>query len=303
MSRSGRPALVVGRPGPPARAAAVGVALAAATFALTATALVARRAAAVHEPPAPAPQPDAGLRGVHVHDVDGHELQGWVAPSVGDGSRWALALPGLGSHPLRHQEIAPRLAVLGYTCLFAAHSAHWPTRRHRFGVRETDEARAWLRYAAEHGAQQVVLLGWSFGAFLWLRALASDDPLPVTVRAVVLTGPLTDWVPTIAHGVGGGVLGRSLGRAVSVVLAVPGLSRLAGQAAPLQLRRPVVTGHAMPLLVVHSDADRTVPLATSRALVAAWTGPARLRIVHGARHGAERDVAPNGWLDDVSTTV
>lgn len=291
-------------------ATAAGITVGLATTAVGALAFVARRAAALY--PAPATEPAPMLERVAVTDAAGQDLPGWVTPAVGAGTRWAVALPGLGSHPLRHQDIAPALAEHGLTSLFAAHSARWPVRRHGFGERETDEALAWLRFAAASGAREVVLFGWSFGALLWLRVLDRADALPVAVRAVVLTGPLTDWVPTIAHGVGGGRLGhgvgwerlgRALGRGVTALLAVPGLARVAGQPAPLRIRPPAVARNTMPLLVVHSDADRTVPIATSRALVRAWSGPARLRVVAGARHGGERDGDPNGWLDDVSTTV
>ena len=295
---------------PHGAATAVGITVGLAATAVGALAFVARRAAALY--PAPATEPAPMLERVAVTDAAGQDLPGWVTPAVGAGTRWAVALPGLGSHPLRHQDIAPALAEHGLTSLFAAHSARWPARRHGFGERETDEALAWLRFAAASGAQEVVLFGWSFGALLWLRVLDRTDALPVAVRAVVLTGPLTDWVPTIAHGVGGGRLahgvgggrlGRALGRGVTALLAVPGLARVAGQPAPLRIRPPAVARNTMPLLVVHSDADRTVPIATSRALVRAWSGPARLRVVAGARHGGERDGDPNGWLDDVSTTV
>jgi alpha-beta hydrolase superfamily lysophospholipase len=279
---------------------AAGVA-AAGVLGLAAVAVVARRAAALYEAPSFDPAPD--LHPVTIPGSDDHALPGWTTPTAGDGSRWVVALPGLGSHPLRHQETAAAFTELGYTCLFAAHSARWPARRHGFGVRETDEARAWLGYAAAHGAREVVLLGWSFGASLWLRVLAGGAPLPVTVRALVLTGPLVDWVPTIAHGVGGGAVGRLVGRAVTALLATPGLVRLAGQRVVLRLRPFEPAEQTVPLVVVHSDADRTVPLSSSRALVAAWSGPAQLHVVPGARHGAERDVDPAGWLDVVMRNV
>lgn len=290
---------------PAARAAVIAGAALVAVGAVTvgAAAFVARRAAALYE--SPSQEPDPTLRRVALQGSDGQDLPGWVTPTVGDGTRWVVALPGLGSHPLRHQETAPFFAERGYTCLFAAHSARRPARRHGFGVRETDEALSWLRFAADHGAVEVVLLGWSFGGALWLHALdrLRTSTVGPRIRAVVLTGPLVDWVPTIAHGVGLGPLGRLLGRATVRLLALPGLARLAGQPTPRTVQPPAVAGHTMPLLVVHSDADRTVPIATSRTLVATWTGPATLRVVHGARHGAERDIAPNGWLDGVSTTV
>lgn len=278
------------------RAVTRGVVVVAALSGLTvaAASFVGRRAAALYDTPDVVPDPT-------LTSVSPDGLPGWIAPGPDGSGRWALFLPGLGSHPLRHQEVAPAFQELGATCLFASHSARRPARRHDFGARGAAEALAWIRFAADRGATEVTLLGWSFGASLWLRALA--EPLPVTVRAVVLTGPLVDWSETIAHGARGGVLGRILATAVRAVLATPVLCRFAGQPAPVSLRparRPLV---APPLVVVHSDADTTVPLVTSERLVAAWPAPARLHVVRGARHGAERDVDPTGWLDVVIPTV
>jgi alpha-beta hydrolase superfamily lysophospholipase len=291
MRRSARAALRVGL------AVATGVALS-----VAAGAAVARRAAGLYEGPDVPPDPALDA-------VSSGELPGWSRPA-GDGTRWAVFLPGLGSHPLRHQEVAAHLADRGYSVLLAAHSARWPAPRHAFGLREEDEARAWLRFVAERGAQEVVLFGWSFGASLWLRVLAgsSDAPnaLPVRIRAVVLTGPLSDWSDAIGHGVGGGVLGRVVAGLAAWTLRVPVLARLAGQPSPVRIARPSLptAGPAVPtLVVVHSEADRTVPLSSSRRLVRDWPGAATLRVVAGARHGAERDTDPTGWLDAVDGAV
>lgn len=281
----------------------VGLALAAgAALPVVAGAAVARRAAGLYEGPDVAPDPALDA-------VSSGDLPGWVLAS-GDGTRWAVFLPGLGSHPLRHQEVAAHLADRGYSVLLAAHSARWPAARHAFGLREEDEARAWLRFVAERGAQEVVLFGWSFGASLWLRVLAGSpdprDPLPVRVRAVVLTGPLSDWAAAIGHGVGGGVLGRVVAGLAGWTLRLPVLARLAGQPTPVRIARPQMpaAGPAVPtLVVVHSADDRIVPLSSSRRLVDDWPGPASLRVVAGARHGAERDTDPTGWLDAVDGAV
>lgn len=267
--------------------------------ALGAAAFVARRAAALYD--APETESDATLTSVSL-SVGAAELPGWIVrPAAADEGRWALFLPGLGSHPLRHQAVASAFTDRGYTCLFASHSARRPARRHTFGAHERREALAWIRYAADHGAREVVLLGWSFGASLWLHALSVR--LPVDVRAIVLTGPLVDWSDTIAHGARGGVLGTALAAAVRGVLATPFLCRLAGQRRPRSLRPASTPAGAPPLVVVHSDTDDTVPLATSRRLVTEWPAPASLHVVRGARHGAERDVDPTGWLDVVTPTV
>jgi pimeloyl-ACP methyl ester carboxylesterase len=256
-------------------------------------AVIARRAAALYETPDVVPAP--GLEPVSVGG-----LPGWICPG-GDGTTWAVFLPGLGSHPLRHQDVADAFIARGDTVLFASHSARHPAHRHGFGLREQDEALAWLRFAAARGATEVVLLGWSFGASLWLRLLAG--PLPVRVRSVVLTGPLSDWDATVAHGAGGGLIGRAVAAVMRWTLRVPGLARLAGQDRPVRLGLPEVAGPAPSLLVVHGDADRTVPLDSSRALVASWPGTARLHVVAGATHGGERDTNPTGWLDAVALAV
>ncbi|SDQ74342.1 hypothetical protein SAMN02800687_2647 [Curtobacterium sp. UNCCL20] len=282
-----------------ARAASTVAAIAVTSaVALVATAgvVIARKAAAL--PPTPSFDPAPGLEPVM---LDG--LPGWVR-SGGDGSRWAVFLPGLGSHPLRHQETAGAFVDRGCTVLFAAHSARHPARRHGFGVPEQHEALAWLRFAAARGATEVVLLGWSFGASLWLRVLAGG-PLPVRVRSLVLTGPLTDWDAAIGHGAGGGPLGRAVAAVARGTLALPVLSRLAGQRRPVRIGMPVIptASGVPPLLVVHGDADRTVPLAASERLVAGWPGRATLRRVNGAQHGGERDADPTGWLDSAVGAV
>lgn len=264
------------------------------------SAAVARRAAALTD--TPAHEPEDGLTPVRCGG-----LPGWVTDGAGGSGRWAVFLPGLGSHPLRHQSVASVFTEHGDTVLFASHSARRPARRHAFGVRERHEALAWIRYAADHGATEVVLLGWSFGASLWLHAVTA--PLPVPVRALVLTGPLVDWTATIAHGVDrGGVTGRIVARAAAAAVALPVLCRIAGQRAPRSLRpasAPVGAGSSgVPVLVVvHGAADATVPLSTSRRLVDGWPGEARLHIVEGAWHGAERDTDPTGWVDAVRLGV
>ena len=174
-------------------------------------------------------------------------------------------------------------------------------RRVREGVQHLQPSLVVLRFAAARGATEVVLLGWSFGASLWLRLLAG--PLPVRVRGVVLTGPLSDWDAAVAHGAGGGPIGRAAAAVMRWTLRIPLLARLAGQTAPVRLELPAVAAPAPPLLVVHGDADRTVPLDSSRALVARWPGAARLEVVAGAAHGGERDMDPTGWLDAVARAV
>lgn len=256
--------------------------------------IIARRAAAIHA--VDEIQPDSRLEPVSL-PVNGTELSGWIVEPELDGAtnRWAVFLPGLGSHELRHQEVARDLAAAGYHCLIASHSAKRPRHRHTFGVREKDEALAWIEFAKRRGAERVVLFGWSFGAWLWLD-LALSGRTPLQIDALVFSGPLRSWEASIRHGARLQRIPQYLTTLAFTLLRNPLTSRMAGQNRPVDVRAVDKAAlPAVPLLVFHSDVDRVVPVASSRALVARWEGPAFLEVASNARHGAERDVDSVRW--------
>ncbi|MBK0296362.1 hypothetical protein IAE22_30115, partial [Bacillus sp. S34] len=53
----------------------------------------------------------AGVRFVPTEPVSVGGLPGWIRPGS-DGTTWSVFLPGLGSHPLRHQDVADAEVVV-----------------------------------------------------------------------------------------------------------------------------------------------------------------------------------------------
>jgi pimeloyl-ACP methyl ester carboxylesterase len=92
-------------------------------------------------------------------------------------------------------------------------------------------------------------------------------------------------------------LGESLGGAVALALAVhyPFIPRAFVPDAYPSLRR--VRALRAPLLVLHGDDDRVVPVIDGQALYEAAPGPKRIELFPGAGHN---DVIGPGWIDVIS---
>ncbi|MCZ9337233.1 alpha/beta fold hydrolase, partial [Streptomyces sp. TRM76130] len=66
----------------------------------------------------------------------------------------------------------------------------------RFGETEWRDLDAAVRYAVDHGARKVVLLGWSTGATMALHT-ATRSALRDRIAGLVLDSPVLDWRATV----------------------------------------------------------------------------------------------------------
>ncbi len=117
--------------------------------------------------------------------------------------------------------------------------------------------------------RDVVLVGHSAGGHL---ALLAGAHLP-GLRTVVGLAPITDLVAAVDEGWAAEPVGHLLPSATREALA---------QASPVRITDPLP-----PVVLLHGDADQTVPVSQSRSFVASRSthGPgAHLDIVPGARH-------------------
>src|SRR5690606_828061 len=71
-----------------------------------------------------------------------------------------------------------------------------PDGLHHFGETEWRDLDAAIRHAVDSGARQVVLLGWSTGATMALRA-AARSPLRERIAGLVLDSPVLSWEATL----------------------------------------------------------------------------------------------------------
>ncbi|MET9505715.1 alpha/beta fold hydrolase [Streptomyces sp. NPDC006622] len=215
-------------------------------------------------------------------DVPGElgALPAWFVP--GARSTWVIAAHGLGTtreHALNlmgflHRRRFPVLALAHRGDLGAPRS---PDGLNHLGETEWRDLDAAMRYAVRYGAERLILLGWSTGATMALRAAARSG-LRHLVSGLVLDSPVLDWQATV----------RALASArhtpgALLPLAVRAAEGRAGLSAD-GVADPAVP--AVPTLVLHGPDDTVAPWEASRRFAARSPGLVTLHPVPHAPHGA-----------------
>jgi alpha-beta hydrolase superfamily lysophospholipase len=193
------------------------------------------------------------------------------------GSDWVIQVHGRG---VRRQETLRAVAAFresGYTSLLISYrnDGDAPASADgRYGLGDTEwkDVEAALEFAREHGAQRVVLMGWSMGGAIVLQTVARAHNRAL-ISGIVLDSPAIDWADVVAF------QGRLLRLPAAIAQGAMGVmghrwgSAVTGQQEPIQFDRlDVVTRAAtlnVPILLMHSDDDGYVPSTGSRALAAA----------------------------------
>jgi len=235
-------------------------------------------------------------------ETDLGPMHAWYVPA-GGATTWALLVHGRGATREECLRAVPPMRDLGLSVLVCsyrndAESPSDPSGRYHLGDSEWQDVESAMLWAVNHGAQQIVLFGWSMGGAIVLQA-ATRSWLSDRVRAVVLDGPVVDWHAVLDYQSGVNHLPWQLTRMGHTMLRHPLGRRVIGLREPLDLRRlDWVTRAAelqLPVLVIHSEADEYVPVGPSLAL-----GRARPDIVtvepwqHG-RHTKEWNTDPARW--------
>jgi alpha-beta hydrolase superfamily lysophospholipase len=178
-----------------------------------------------------------------------------------------------------------------------------PGGRYHLGGTEWADVEAAVRWALDRGAEDVVLLGWSMGGAIALQLLACSA-LADRVRAVVLDAPVVDWRLVLDHHAAVNHLPSPVSALGGWILRHRLLRRAAGIAAPLDLRRLDWVSRAaelaVPILIIHSDADEFVPNGASLALARARPDVVTLVPWQQGRHTKEWNTDPERWEGEVS---
>lgn len=221
-------------------------------------------------------------------------LPAWFVP--GARRTWVIAVHGLGTtreHALNvmgflHRRRFPVLALAYRGDLGAPRS---PDGLNHLGATEWRDLDAAMRYAVRYGAERVVLLGWSTGATMALRA-AADSGLRDLVSGLVLDSPVLDWRTTLrALAAARHTPGPLLPLAVRAAEGRTGLhgGPGGGDAAADPARLTV------PTLILHGPDDTVAPWGASRRLAARRPDLVALHTVPQAPHGAMWNVDPAAY--------
>lgn len=201
----------------------------------------------------------------------------WLIPPATSTGDWMIGVHG---RAVRRQETlrgVPVFREAGYTSLLISYrndgdAPGTADNRYALGDTEWRDVEAAMRYAVDHGAERIVLMGWSMGGATVLQAL-TRSPLAERVVGVVLESPVVDWVTALHYQGVAYRLPRVVRLGILALLSNRWSRVFTGQSAAIDLKRLDFVARAReldkPILLLHSDDDGFVPSTASRALAVA----------------------------------
>lgn len=247
---------------------------------------------------------DAGVQATQVYvPLTAGPAPAWLVEGTTHPETWAILIHGRGASRLETLRGLKPLSELGLTVLSMSYrnDGEGPevnNGRYGLGATEWHDVDAAIRYALSHGAQDIVLVGWSMGGAISLRTLELSR-YRHRIRALALTGPAVDWfeilryqakinnIPYLSGRIGEWLLGQRIGK------------KLTGLTSPIDLKALNWVERAdqitTPVLIQHSRDDRFVPYISSERL--AKKNPRYVTLVPFTRAGHVREwnVDPHKW--------
>ncbi|MEU4800802.1 prolyl oligopeptidase family serine peptidase [Actinosynnema sp. NPDC023587] len=228
------------------------------------------------------------------------DMPAWLVPGVA--RTWVVAVHGRGGTRAEALRITPTLHRAGLPVLAVTYrndvgAPASPDGLYHLGDTEWRDLEAAVRYALDHGAQDVLLYGWSMGGAVVGQFLGRSELAGKAVGAV-LDAPVTSWTGTLEL--------QSRNRGVPTWL-VPVAELVSDWRADLEFDRFDLVArppaHRPPTLLLHGAVDGTVPVAGSRDLARAAPGLGwRMTYVEepAAEHVAAWNVDPAGYERSVA---
>jgi len=181
--------------------------------------------------------------------------------------------------------------------------------RYALGLSEWQDVDAAISYAVEHGAKNVVLMGWSMGGATVLQTATRTAHTDI-LRGIVLESPVIDWVSVLDYQGAVSHVPRLIRLAAIALLGEKNGRILTGLGAPIDLSQLDFVTRAddlqLPILLLHSDDDGYVPSGPSRELSLARPDIVRFVPFDTARHvklwnydAVKWTSAISGWLADL----
>ncbi|MFE2265847.1 alpha/beta hydrolase [Streptomyces griseosporeus] len=225
-------------------------------------------------------------------DVPGElgPLPAWFVPAARD--TWVIAVHGLGTtreHAMNLMQFLHRLRlpVLALAYRGDLGAPRPPDGLNHLGDSEWRDLDAAVRYAVRYGARRLVVLGWSTGATMALRAVTHSG-VRDRISGLVLDSPVLSWEATLrALATARRTPGALLPLAVRAAQGRAGLHADRTDAAPARL--------AVPTLIFHGPGDTVAPWAYSRRLADRHPGLVALRTVAQAPHAAMWNADPAAY--------
>lgn len=228
----------------------------------------------------------------------------WEIPALeSNDDRWMIHVHGRGSSRAEPLRTVPLAAARGWNSLVVSYrndagAPRTPGRRYGLGLTEWRDVDAALEWAVARGATRILLAGWSMGGTIATQTYLRSRYAPL-VKGIMLESPAVDWRATIdfqtsvrrlpdpAKRLANWLLHSRIGRWTLRLREGIDLSELDLVTRAQELE--------VPILLLHSTGDTTVPVAPSRRLAAANPEHVEYEEFVGARHVRLWNREPRRW--------
>lgn len=225
----------------------------------------------------------------------------WLFPA--ESSTWVIQVHGRGTTRSECLRAVPVFHSLGLPTLVVSYRNDGEAPRSRggsyaLGAAEWRDVDAGIGYALRHGAERVVLMGWSMGGAIALQAAVSSAHRE-DIAGLILDSPVVDWRTVLRFQAREAGLREPLPRLAMNALSSAVTARLSGaeQVIPFDQLDMVARAAELraPVLILHSGDDGFVPADASHALAEARPDIVTMPEFSGARHTKLWNYDQTGW--------
>ncbi|MFF7292601.1 alpha/beta hydrolase [Microbacterium sp. NPDC008134] len=225
----------------------------------------------------------------------------WFFPA--ESSTWVIQVHGRGTTRAECLRAVPVLHAAGLPNLVVSYRNDGEAPRSRggayaLGAAEWRDVDAAIAYALRHGAERVLLMGWSMGGAVSLQTAVNSGNRD-RIAGLILESPVVDWRTVLRYQAREAGLRAPLPALAMGALSLPVTARLSGaeDAIPFDSLDMVARAEELvaPILILHSDDDGFVPADASHALRDARPDLVTMPPFSGARHTKIWNYDEAGW--------
>jgi uncharacterized protein len=218
-------------------------------------------------------------------------MPAWLISTRTNASTWAVVVHGINRNRENNLRIVPTLHRAGLPTLLITYrgdvgAPRGPDGLHHMGLTEWRDLQAAAHYALSHGAQHLILIGYSMGGAI-VTQFMERSPLAPRVAGLVLDAPALGWKQILSFNA------EQKGFPSFAALPIEWTigARIDADWARLDALKHTSSFH-LPILLFHGTEDKTVPISLSDAFARAlprWV--TYFRVPH-AGHGESWNVDP-----------
>lgn len=216
-------------------------------------------------------------------------MPAWLVPARGH--TWTIVVHGINGSREDNMRIVPTLHAAASPALLIGYredvgAPPSPDGLHHMGLTEWRDLQAAAAYALAHGAQRLILAGYSMGGAI-VTQFMERSPLATHVAGLVLDAPVLDWKAVLSFNAE--EMGLPSFAADPVEWAVS--TRIDADWHALDALDHTPAFH-LPILLFHGTADKLVPISLSDAFARALPRWVTYYRVPGAEHVGSWNVNP-----------